>query len=265
MRVTKDDYIKLIRAIGPKFDANKLTTGILLHDHNWVLHPNDTKVIGGDKKIDPLTLVTDLYKEKDLNKYIIGSAWHCYSGGLADISKVYSSLRNEYPNKYIMTTEITAWGKRKTDWAGDIDWSMSNNWLPTFENGGSVSLQWNIALDHKFGPTPRHDSEASGLATVYTENYKEVKLEREFYAMAHFSKAVAGGAQKLTSFFQNRGMPAYSCKTMAFKRDDGKIGIFILNKSPSNEAEIVIEYEGQSVSVNIPKKSIATVVLNPKK
>ena len=260
MRVTKEDYLKLLSALGPKLDEQKLSTGILLHDHNWVLHPNDTRIIGGDKKIDPLTLVTDLYKEKDLQKYIIGSAWHCYSGGLADVSRVYKNLRENYPDKYIMTTEITAWGKRKTDWSGDLDWSFRENWLPTFENGGSVSLQWNLVLDHKYGPSPRHDSEASGLATVFTDNYKEVKFEREFYAMAHFSKAVSGGATKLKTHFLRDGGYDYSCSTMAFKRDDGKVGVFILNKSAKSKVKLSVEYRGQFIPIEVPAKSIVTLL-----
>jgi len=90
MRMTKDDQIKLIGILGPMLEKAGLKTKILLHDHNWVLHPNDIKVVGGDKKMDPLTLIKQIYANKIVSKYVAGSAWHCYSGSVGDLSRSLS-------------------------------------------------------------------------------------------------------------------------------------------------------------------------------
>ncbi|CAA7071503.1 Unannotated, partial [Lentimonas sp. CC11] len=109
MRVTQEDYVALIQAFGEATQEAGVDTKVLLHDHNWILHQNDTKVIGGDKKIDPLTLVKSLESMKALAPYILGSAWHCYSGSFADMQNVYQSLREEFTDTAIVTSEATAW------------------------------------------------------------------------------------------------------------------------------------------------------------
>ena len=260
MRMTKDEQIKLTKILGPMLKNAGLPTKILVHDHNWVLHPNDKNVVGGDKKMDPLTLVKEIYADKEAAQYLAGSAWHCYSGGLGELSGVYSDLSANYPDKLILTTEASAWGKkRKWDWSGDITWGFTNNWLSTFEYGGGAALEWNMVLDHKYGPSLRHDSAAYGLLTVNTDTYKEVKFEREFYAMAHISKAMAGGAQRLSSVLMSNGKPSMQCKSLAFKRNDGKIGLFILNLG-KKDAEITVSYKGQFLDVKMRKESMQTLV-----
>ena len=53
MRMDEADQIRFIALLGPPLKERKLATRIFVHDHNWTLHPNDRKVVGGDAKMDP--------------------------------------------------------------------------------------------------------------------------------------------------------------------------------------------------------------------
>ncbi len=259
MRVTKDDYVALIEAFGKETTAAGVDTKVLLHDHNWILHSNDTVVVGGDKKMDPLTLVETLQSMPALAPYILGSAWHCYSGSFADMQRIYTTLRNKYEDTVIVTSEATAWKKdRSFKWNDDLFWGLYNNWYATFKYGGTAALQWNLVLDHLHGPTPREDSEAYGIVTVNTETFKESKLEREFYAMAHISKAIGGGGHSIESVLHENGKASGKLRTVAFKRPDGQIGLFVINNAKKTNAELTVSYRNLTFDVMVPSYSMAT-------
>ena len=273
MRLTQEDYVALIRELGPMLRERALDTTILLHDHNWILHSNDTKVIGGDAKRDPIELVRTLYSDDSIASYIGGSAWHCYAGNEHDMARVYSRLAEEFPDKLILTTEATAWSSKRSRWTNghqveninwiyDIGWGYNHNWFGTFENGGHASLQWNFALDHAHGPSPRDDSYAYGLVTINTDSWDEVKFEREFYAMAHVSKAMAGGGHVIdSSFMQTSGHPYGRAKWIAVERDDGRIGVFIQHEEGENTLELSVQSGDQRANVTLEPKTMVSLVL----
>jgi hypothetical protein len=86
------------------------------------------------------------------------------------------------------------WGKNRGGWWGDVDWGMTHSWMGGPQNWCQASLEWNLALDSKFGPTPRPDSEAVALVVIQTDSYQEVKFEREFYGLAQMSRAALPGS-----------------------------------------------------------------------
>ena len=182
MRMNEDDQIRLVSLLGPKLAAKGLKTKIFVHDHNWGLHPGDRKVIGGDAKMDPVESVTKIFSDPTAGKYIAGSAWHCYYGDANLMRKTYNTIHQRFPDKEILCTEHGGWGRKRGDWWGDVDWGMAHSWMGGPQNWCQASVEWNLALNGKFGPTPRPDSEAAGLVVIQTDNYQEVKFEREFYA-----------------------------------------------------------------------------------
>ena len=125
MRLDEDDQIKLVRLLGPRLAAKRLSTRIYVHDHNWVLHPNDRKVVGGDAKLAPIDSVAKIMSDPEAGKYIAGSSWHCYAGGVGEMRRAYDSTHRRFPDRQILTTELSGWGKSRGGWWGDLEWGMA--------------------------------------------------------------------------------------------------------------------------------------------
>ncbi len=263
MRLTLEDYQRLIRALGPKIDAAGLKARILVHDHNWKIHDGDQKVLGGDSKEVPLELVDALMSDPQLSKWIAGSSWHCYAGNDRDMAEVYSKLRNRHPNKVIGTLEASAWGlHRNPDWYGDIAWGLRHNWFGGFLQGSSVSLQWNLALDDRGGPSPRSDSEGVGLVTIESDG--AFRFEREFYAMGHVSLAAQSGAVRLSAKKLQLGVfPEDAIQVLGFEEKMGRQSIVVWNDSGLEgwlcvQGERVERSLGRSFFVKLPPKGMVT-------
>lgn len=257
LRMDEDEQIKLVAELGPKLAAHKLATRILVHDHNWVLHPNDRKVVGGDAKTPPLASVTKMLSDPVAAKYIDGSAWHCYSGGAGDMQHVYEAIHAAFPASHLLTTELSGWGRKRGAWWGDVEWGMAHAWFGPAQHWSEASLEWNIALDHRFGPTLRGNSEAMGLVTVKTDGFKDVKFEREFYAMAQLSRAARPGARRIAATISaGRGG---GLDLLAFTLPQGGTSLVVFNRNPG-ESAIQVADHGAWFAYHLPGHAIATFV-----
>lgn len=261
MRMTAQDQIELVKRLGRRFQQEKIATEIFVHDHNWQLHPDDRRTAAGDTKMDPVELVTQIMSDLEAGPYVAGSAWHCYSGGTAEMAYAYHTIFQRFPAKSVYCTELSGWGKNRGAWYGDVQWGLTHNWLGGLANGASVALEWNIALDHKFGPTLREDSAALGLITVNTDTWKDVKFEREFYGMAHVSRAARPGSRHLETIILHNGELASNgpLTAVGFSLPDGRYSLVVLNDWNSRGAFEVACGETR-FDYSLPGKSLATFV-----
>ena len=255
MRMNESDQIALIKELGPRLRKAVLPTRIYVHDHNWVLHPNDRNIVAGDRKLDPLDSVRQMLSDPDAGPYVAGSAWHCYSGGPKDIKQVCETLLNEFPGNDLICTELSGWGKDRGDWFDGVLWGMRNNWLGSIQNGCTVSLQWNLALDEQYGPSLRTDSEGIGLVTIRSDNFGSVLFEREFYAMAQISRAARPGSQRCR--VSVLGGEGNGLETAAFALHDGRTSLIVFNEA-DEEKEFQVEEGGQRFEYTLPGRSIVT-------
>jgi len=259
MRMSASDQIKLIKILGPKLKQNKLQTRIFIHDHNWKLHSNDTRITGGDVKRRPIDLCKMIMQDPEAGQYVAGTAWHCYSGGYDDMKKAYTEMYKEFPEKMIFCTEATGWGINRGRWFGDVNWGMQHNWMGGPANYSAASLQWNLALDHQYGPTLRDDSQAMGLVTINTDSCQEVKFEREFYPMAQMSRAVKTGSVRIKSYVMKGNSGFTNLKTIAFRNQDRELSLVVYNDTAE-----VYDFQtesGDNYFVNtIQPRTIATFV-----
>ena len=252
MRMDEADQIALVRALGPKLASKQLSTRIFVHDHNWILHPDDRKVIGGDAKMDPLASVTKILSDPTAGRYVAGSAWHGYAGGVSDMQRVYSTLHAAFPDKQLLFTELSGWGKNRGAWFGDIAWGMERMWMGGPQNGCQAALQWNLALDNNYGPTLRKDSAATAMVAVNTDRCDDVRFEREFYAMAQFSLAARSGAKRVASMLAGTGA---RLDFVAFVHPSGKTALVVFNKNKAanlfhvtdSRARFTFELSGRSI------------------
>ena len=257
MRMNEDDQIGLVSLLGPKLAAKGLKTKIFVHDHNWGLHPGDRKVIDGDAKMDPVESVTKIFSDPTAGKYIAGSAWHVYYGDANLMRETYNTIHQRFPDKEILCTEHGGWGKKRGDWWGDVDWGMAHSWMGGPQNWCQASLEWNLALNSRFGPTPRPDSEAAGLVVVQTDNYQEAKFEREFYGLAQMSRAARPGSKHIAASF--KGADPGGMDIIAFALPNGQTSLVVYNKKQT-EQSFQVEAAGKFFDYPAPGHSIVTFV-----
>ncbi len=255
MRMDEDDQIRLVRALGPKLAANHLATRIFVHDHNWVLHANDRQVIGGDAKLQPVDSVAKIMADPEAAKYIAGSAWHCYTGGAGDMKHAYDATHARFPQGQILTTELSGWGRDRGGWWGDVEWGMRNCWLGPEQNWSESALEWNLALDHRFGPTLRDNSAAMGIVTIRTDHFQDVKFEREFYAMAQMSRAARPGARRIAATIS--AGPGAGLDLIAFALPAGGTSLVVFNRT-GGEAAFQVGEGAKAFGYHLPGHSIAT-------
>jgi len=257
MRMNEDDQIRLVSLLGPKLAAEGLKTKIFVHDHNWGLHPGDQKVIRGDAKMDPLESVTKIFSNPTAGKYVAGSAWHCYYGDASLMAKTYNTLHQRFPDKEILCTEHGGWGKNRGGWWGDVDWGMAHSWMGGPQNWCQASVEWNLALNGKFGPTPRPDSEAAGLVVIQTDNYQEAKFEREFYGIAQMSRAARPDSKHIAASF--KGADPGGMDIVAFALSNGQTSLVVFNKNRT-EKTFQVEADGKFFDYIAPGHSIVTFI-----
>jgi glucosylceramidase len=257
MRMDEEDQIKFVKLLGGKLEAKGLKTRLFVHDHNWALHPDDRKEVGGDAKMDPVASATKILSDREAARYIAGTAWHCYYGDAAQMKRTYETMHKRFPEKQILSTESTGWGKDRGPWFGDVEWGLSHNWLGGLQHWCEAALQWNLVLDHKFGPTLRDDSQATALVAVNTDRYDEARFEREFYALAQMSRAARPGSKRIAASVQAGNGDGLDL--IAFKLPNGQTSLVVFNK---NDAEKAFEVESHRrfFEYHVPARSIATFV-----
>jgi len=257
MRMNEDDQIRLVSLLGPKLAARGLKTKIFIHDHNWGLHPGDRRIIHGDAKMEPLESVTKILSDATAGQYIAGSAWHCYYGDASLMSQTYNTIHQRFPDKEILCTELGGWGKNRGAWWGDVDWGMAHSWLGGPQNWCQAAAQWNLALDCKFGPTPRPDSAALGLVEIETGNYQEARFEREFYALGQMSRAARPGSKRIAASFKNAAPAGLSI--VAFALPGGQTSLVVFNRNETEES-FQVEAAGRFFEYAAAGRSILTFV-----
>ena len=118
-------------------------------------------------------------------------------------------------------------------------------------------MEWNLALDGKFGPTPRTDSEAAGLVVIQTDNYQGVKFEREFYGLAQMSRAARPGSKHIAASF--KGADPGRMDIIAFALPNGQTSLVVYNKNQT-EQSFQVEADGKFFDYPAPGHSIVTFV-----
>lgn len=257
LRMDEKDQLAFILQLGPMLESHKLKTRIFVHDHNWTLSDNERKASATDVRLDPLESVTLMLSDPSSSPYITGSAWHCYAGGVDDMRRVYTSLRQRFPDKQILCTESTGWGRNRGAWFGDVEWGMRHNWMGGPQVGSESALQWNLVVDHAFGPTLRHDSAATGMAAINTEHWDEARFEREFYAMAHMSIAAPPGSVHIA--VETAGPETGKLELIAFAFPTGRTSLAAFNRNRQLR-KFQIEHAGAFIPCEVPGRSILTVL-----
>ena len=237
----------LVQGIGPAFKAAGLSTKVLLFDHNYNYDDQ------GDQNNYPINILND----KEANAFAAGSAWHNYGGSVTVLDGVHSA----FPDKDIYFTEASI-GTWNYNFASCLINDFRDIFLGTLGRYGKGVTLWNLMLDNERKPyRPGGCSTCYGAVTINnsTDAYSSIERNTHYYNVAHASKVVKPGAVRIGT----KGVSKTGVTYQAYLNTDGSYGILILNES-SSEQQLVFATDKRSVTVNIPAKSIESVIWNEK-
>lgn len=234
MRVTPAQRAEFVgKHLGPLLEQRGLKTQIIDWDHNWVAPEN------------PLAMLAD----PQARRYVSGVGWHCYEGFVSAQGPVHDA----YPDKDAWFTECSG-GQWKPDWAESLPWITKNIVIGSTRGWARGALMWNLALDENFGPHLGGCTDCRGVVTINATT-GAVTRNLEYYALAHASKFVRQGAQRIASTGASGGLDH-----VAFRNaDDGSIALLVCN-SAAYEQRFSVRYNGQVLQYSLPANSIATLV-----
>lgn len=250
MYMTWQDQRDLIKtALGPEFEKAGLKTKILAFDHNY----------NYDNKSGQEGYPLHIFEDPQASEYVAGSAWHNYGGDVSELDQVVY----EYPDKEIYFTEASI-----GEWNYTFDGCLINDFESIFI--GTLSRMckgvtlWNLMLDDKKGPYSPADGSCKtcyGAVDISSADYKTLTYRTHYYNIAHASKVIRPGAVRVgTSGFTTDGI-----SYLAFKNQDGSIGVIILNKNNEEQSLVFNMKEGDySVRYTVPGKSIVSLLWQDK-
>lgn len=212
-------------ALGPVFKKRKITTKIIVYDHNCD-HPE---------------YAIDLLNDADAKQYVSGSAFHLYNGDISALSKVKAA----HPDKDLYFTE--QWTGYKGDFTGDFMWHVKNVILGAVNNHAKTAIEWNLANDPSYGPhTPGGCTECLGALTI---SGQDIIRNQSYYIVMQAARFVPAGSIRL-GIDVPEGIQA-----AAFKRPDGKVVLLVQNEGRKKNLSI------EKLNLEIPAESVLTIIL----
>jgi len=214
--------------LGPALRNASLDTKIWLLDHNYNLW---------GRALDELS-------DSGVFEQVDGVAWHGYMGKPEAMTRVHDA----FPAKSAYWTEGGP-DIQAPDYASD--WA---NWSGTYagilKNWARSIVAWNFVLDEKGNPNIGPFS-CGGVVTLDSKT-QQITRSGQYWAFAHYSKAVRRGAQVIATSSEAAGV-----EHVAFANPAGDYVLVLTNQGV--EREIECRFEGRSFPVKLPMNSVVTL------
>jgi glucosylceramidase len=232
MYMTSADQVTFVRDyLAPAFSQAHLTTKILAFDQNW----NEANY--------PL----EVFSDAGARAVISGSAFHCYAGNPSAMTSVHAS----YPDKSIHVTECSLFAGTTPTFTDSLIWTTRALLIGSLRNWAQTVITWNLVLDQQYGPHTGGCIDCTGLATI-DRGTGRATLNGEFYALAHVSKFVQRGADRIESTtFGSQGVD-----DVAFRNPDGSYVLVVSNSWQTGA--IKVRFGGESFTFALAPGSVAT-------
>ncbi|HZI41701.1 MAG TPA: glycoside hydrolase family 30 beta sandwich domain-containing protein, partial [Gemmatimonadaceae bacterium] len=180
-------------------------------------------------------------------RYVQGVAWHCYAGDVGAQSPVHDA----HPEKDTYFTECSG-GDWATNFADNLVYNVGTLIIGTTRNWARSVALWNVALDEHDGPHTGGCGNCRGVVTI-TSTTGMYHRNVEYFALAHASRFVRPGAQRIASTSAVDGL-----STVAFRNaDDGSKVLIVLNTGSASR-RFGVRSAGQSFAYTLPATSVAT-------
>ena len=213
--------------LGPQLAANRIDTKIWILDHNYNLWGRAIAELDDPK----------------VNQYVDGVAWHGYVGSSSAMTRVHEA----YPDKHMYWTEGGSdynSPRYLTDWA---QWgSASRKSSATGRGASSVKLALDEAGKPNIGPF-----DCGGLVTIHSKT-GEIARSGQYWALAHFSRALRRGARRIESSGDLKGV-----SHVAFANPDGTMVAVLTNAAA--ERKILLRLNGKESEVRLLADSVTTL------
>ena len=233
------DFLK--NHLGPTLEREGLgDKKIIVWDHNRDLITNRANTILGDP---------------EAAKYVWGVGFHWYETwtGSDPMFENLRRVKESFPDKELIFTEgcNESFDPEKYEYWPNAE-RYGKSMINDFNRGTAAWTDWNILLDETGGPNhvqnlcfaPVHGDTRSG-ELIYTPTY---------YYIGHFSKYIRPGAVRISTVSSRSFLMSNS-----WKNSDGSIVTIIMNEQ-NEEINYKVLVEDLSISVNIPPRSIQTIL-----
>jgi glucosylceramidase len=243
---------------------------------------HDVKILGYDQNRDEelAKWVDVMFRDEASSKYYDGTAIHWYASTVDYFPEALQYAHEKAPDKYLIQSEACVdaevpkwqddawyWSKEATDWgwdwapekdkhlhpkyapvnryARDIIGCM-NNWVDGW-------IDWNMVLDKQGGPN-WFKNWCVAPVIVDPEN-DEVYFTPIYYTLAHFSKYIRPGAERIG--FTNSDD---ALMVTAAKNPDGSIAVVVFNQG--DEAKnFNLSLHESTIDIQISGQAIQTIVI----
>lgn len=235
--------------LGPAFEKANIDTKIIAYDHNYDydMWKDDTK----DQGQYPLKI----YEDAEAAKYIDGAAYHAYGGDVSELKKIHEAR----PDKNIYFTEMSIglWGDGYS-FAGDLMWNMREVCIGTINLHNKAVIMWNYMLDDKHGPDrPGGCDICLGAIDIDSKDYATLTKNSHYYVMAHLSKVIHPGANRI----QSEGTAEEGIHYSAFLNPNGSLSLVLLNETETDK-EIKVKFGNEEFTHTAIAKSVNSYIWN---
>jgi glucosylceramidase len=213
--------------LGPALRRSNLQTGIWLIDHNYNLWGR---------------AIAEL-DDADVRRFTNAIAWHGYVGTADLIQRV----RQAHPDAEFYWTEG---GPDYTDPKYATDWvKWGETYTGILRNLCRSITGWNLALDERGRPNIGPFS-CGGFVTIHSQT-KQVTRSGQYWATAHFSRALRRGAVRIESTGPKEVFH------VAFQNPDGGVVLVLTNPGAARRAQLRVA--NQVADLELPGDSVATL------
>lgn len=214
--------------LSPALRTASLDTKIWLLDHNYNLW---------GRAIDELN-------DAAVCDCVDGIAWHGYEGTPDAMTRVH----NAYPAKHAYWTEG---GPDISDPHYADDWAKwSSTYAGILKNWARCIVSWNLVLDETGRPNIG-PFQCGGLVTLDSKT-QQITRSGQYWAFAHYSKAVRRGARVIASQGKLSGI-----EHVAFANPEGDYVLVLTNQG--DERAVECRFGGKSIQVKVPHNGIVTL------
>jgi glucosylceramidase len=215
--------------LGPLFERTNTSAKIWILDHNYVYWGR---------------VISEL-DNPDFRRYTTSVAWHGYVGEPAMMSKVQAA----HPEAEMYFTEGS------TDYNDphyQDDWTKwATTYTSVLTNWCRAAVAWNVATDERgkpnIGPYP------CGGILIINPNTQEVIRSGQYWALAHFSRAIRRGARRFESQSQ-----AANLTHIAFENPGSDRVLILTNSGPARTVAVNLGHSAATVPME--ENSVATLV-----
>jgi glucosylceramidase len=214
--------------LGPALRAADLDTKIWLLDHNYDLWGR----------------VMDMMSDPQVLQYVDGVAWHGYVGQPDAMTKVH----NAFPSQNAYFTEGGPFYDAPdylTDWA-----KWSGSYAQILKNWARCIVGWNLLLDEK--GRPNIGPFTCGGLVMLDSKTQELTRSGQYWAFAHYSKAVQRGAYVIASSTDQPGI-----EHVAFANPDGSYVLVLTNAG--DESRVKCRFADKAMPVTLARNSVLTL------